>query len=33
MANLLDAFVKVAPYINRLTNTDFAVSVCDLENV
>src|SRR5690554_1313844 len=31
MANLLDAFVKVAPYINRLTNTDFAVSVCDLE--
>jgi len=31
MANLLDAFVKVAPYINRLTNTDLAVSVCDLE--
>ncbi|NLK43891.1 MAG: methyl-accepting chemotaxis protein [Tissierellia bacterium] len=31
MANLLDSFVKVAPYINKLTNTDFAVSVCDLE--
>lgn len=31
MGNLLDSFVAVAPYINKLTNTDFAVSVCDLE--
>jgi len=31
MSNLLDSFVAVAPYINKLTNTDFAVSVCDLE--
>ncbi|NLY86173.1 MAG: methyl-accepting chemotaxis protein [Tissierellia bacterium] len=31
MANLLDSFVKVAPYISQLTNTDIAVSVCDLE--
>ncbi|WIV12771.1 methyl-accepting chemotaxis protein [Proteiniborus sp. MB09-C3] len=31
MSNLLDSFVAVAPYINRLTNTDFAVSVCDVE--
>lgn len=31
MGNLLDSFVAVAPYINELTNTDFAVSVCDLE--
>ncbi|TJX62586.1 methyl-accepting chemotaxis protein [Soehngenia saccharolytica] len=29
--DLLEAFVKVAPYINELTNTDFSVSVCDLE--
>ncbi|MFA5523389.1 MAG: methyl-accepting chemotaxis protein [Tissierellales bacterium] len=31
MGSLLDNFVAVAPYINKLTNTDFAVSVCDLE--
>lgn len=31
MSKLLDSFVTVAPYINKLTNTDFAVSVCDLE--
>jgi len=31
MENILDAFVRVAPYINKLTNTDIAVSVCDLE--
>lgn len=28
---MLDSFVAVAPYINKLTNSDFAVSVCDLE--
>lgn len=27
---MLDSFVAVAPYINKLTNSDFAVSVCDL---
>lgn len=31
MSNILNSFVVVAPYINKLTNTDFAVSVCDLE--
>lgn len=31
MTNILDCFVSVAPYINKLTNADFAVSVCDLE--
>lgn len=31
MGSLLESFVAVAPYINKLTNTDFAVSVCDLE--
>ncbi|SDY91865.1 Methyl-accepting chemotaxis protein (MCP) signalling domain-containing protein [Proteiniborus ethanoligenes] len=31
MSNILDSFVAVAPYINQLTNTDFSVSVCDLE--
>jgi hypothetical protein len=31
MGNILDCFVAVAPYINKLTNTDFAVSVCNLE--
>ncbi|MDR7857436.1 methyl-accepting chemotaxis protein [Tissierella sp.] len=31
MGNILDCFVNVAPYINKLTNTDFAVSVCNLE--
>lgn len=31
MTNILDCFVAVAPYINNLTNADFAVSVCDLE--
>lgn len=31
MSNILDCFVAVAPYINKLTNADFAVSVCDLE--
>ncbi len=31
MNNILDCFVAVAPYINKLTNADFAVSVCDLE--
>lgn len=31
MDNILNSFVVVAPYINKLTNTDFAVSVCDLE--
>lgn len=31
MGVILDSFVAVAPYINKLTNTDFAVSVCDLE--
>ena len=31
MNNILDSFVAVAPYINKLTNSDFAVSVCDLE--
>jgi len=31
MNNILDSFVAIAPYINQLTNTDFAVSVCDLE--
>jgi len=28
---MLDSFVAVAPYINKLTNSDFAVSVCNLE--
>lgn len=31
MNNILDSFVAVAPYINKLTNADFAVSVSDLE--
>jgi hypothetical protein len=31
MSNILDSFVAIAPYINQLTNNDFAVSVCDLE--
>ncbi len=31
MNNILNSFVAVAPYINQLTNTDFSVSVCDLE--
>ncbi|NYB75704.1 hypothetical protein HZF24_16265 [Sedimentibacter hydroxybenzoicus DSM 7310] len=31
MGDILNSFVDVAPYINELTNTDFAVSVCDLE--
>ncbi len=31
MTDLLNSFVEVAPYINELTNTDFSVSVCDLE--
>lgn len=31
MNNILDSFVAVAPYINKLTNSDFAVSVSDLE--
>ena len=31
MDKILDSFVTVAPYINKLTNSDFAVSVCDLE--
>lgn len=31
MSNILESFVNVAPYINKLTNTDFAVSVCNLE--
>ncbi len=29
--NILDSFVEVAPYINKLCNGDFAVSVTDLE--
>lgn len=28
--SILESFVEVAPYINQLTNKDFAVSVCDL---
>lgn len=28
---MLDSFVIVAPYINKLTNSDLAISVCDLE--
>ncbi|EOD00332.1 methyl-accepting chemotaxis protein [Caldisalinibacter kiritimatiensis] len=31
MGDILKHFVTVAPYINQLTNSDFAVSVCDLE--
>lgn len=31
MGDVLNSFVQVAPYINELTNTDFSVSVCDLE--
>lgn len=31
MENILKSFVDVAPFINSLTNADFAVSVCDLE--
>lgn len=31
MSYILNSFVTVAPYINQLTTTDFAVSVCDLE--
>jgi len=31
MNSILESFVAIAPYINQLTNTDFAVSVCDLE--
>lgn len=31
MSDILECFVAVAPYINQLTNTDFAVSVCNLE--
>ncbi|WP_313345756.1 hypothetical protein [Sedimentibacter sp.] len=31
MGDILSSFVEVAPYINKLTNTDFTVSVCDLE--
>lgn len=31
MAQILNSFVMVAPYINELTHTDFSVSVCDLE--
>lgn len=31
MNTILESFVAVAPYINQLTNSDFAVSVCDLE--
>ena len=29
--NILDSFVEVAPYINKLCNGDFTVSVTDLE--
>ncbi len=28
---ILESFIMVAPYINKLTSSDFAVSVCDLE--
>lgn len=31
MDKLLECFVEVAPYINSLTNSDFAIAVCDLE--
>lgn len=31
MKDILNSFVAVAPYINKLTNSDFAVSVCDLK--
>jgi hypothetical protein len=31
MSNILEKFVEVAPYINKLTSSDFAISVCDLD--
>lgn len=31
MNKLLESFVEVSPYINSLTNSDFAIAVCDLE--
>ncbi len=31
MNKILESFVDVAPYINMLTSSDFAVSVCDLK--
>ncbi len=31
MESIIGSFVKVAPYINQLTSSDFAVSVCDTE--
>jgi len=31
MDKQLESFIEVAPFINKLTNSDFAISVCDLE--
>lgn len=30
-SSLIQSFVNVAPFINSLTNSDFSVSICDLE--